>query len=205
VGTAESVNGTPVLAGLLGPLLMQGTPSRRAGAINISASFAPENRDKLRAVIRDELKQRTENGFSSLQVSFARRAILSSRADFLAQNANVANVLANDPRWGRDMGRWARFTEVYEKLETETVNAAGRNTWTWAFWSRQKRAVSRSPRQKHLCRTFDFILCSCASFSSVCLSCCKHAVVAVAVARRPRPTRLSRLSRQQSQQRQQRP
>jgi zinc protease len=95
-----------------------------AAAININASFAPENRDKLRAAIRDELQQRAANGFSSLQVGFARRAIVAFRADFLAQNANVAGLLAGNLRWGRDMARYARHTEAYDKLDTDAVNAA---------------------------------------------------------------------------------
>jgi zinc protease len=95
-----------------------------AGAININASFAPENRDRLRAAIRDELQQRAKNGFSSLEVGFARRAIVSGRADWLAQPANLAGLLANNLRWGRDMAWYARQTQAYETLDTRAVNAA---------------------------------------------------------------------------------
>lgn len=102
-------------------------PSRiegEAGAININASFAPQNRDRLRAAIRDELQQRAKNGFSSLEVGFARRAIVSGRADWLAQPGNLAGLLANNLRWGRDMGWYARLTEQYANLDTQAVNAA---------------------------------------------------------------------------------
>jgi zinc protease len=95
-----------------------------AGAINITASFAPENRDRLRAAIRDELQQRAKNGFSSLEVGFARRAIVSGRADWLAQPANLASLLANNLRWGRDMAWYAKQTQAYENLDTRAVNAA---------------------------------------------------------------------------------
>lgn len=95
-----------------------------AGAINVSASFAPENRDRLRAVIRDELQQRVRTGFSSLEVGFARRAIVSGRADWLAQPANLASLLANNARWGRDMAWYARQTQAYEQLDAQAVNAA---------------------------------------------------------------------------------
>lgn len=95
-----------------------------AGAINITASFAPENRDRLRAAIHDELQQRARNGFSSLEVGFARRAIVSGRADWLAQPANLAGLLANNLRWGRDMAWYARQTQAYENLDTQAVNAA---------------------------------------------------------------------------------
>jgi len=95
-----------------------------AGAINITASFAPENRDRLRSAIHDELQQRARNGFSSLEVGFARRVIVSSRADWLAQPANLAGLLANNLRWGRDMAWYARQTQAYENLDTQAVNAA---------------------------------------------------------------------------------
>ena len=95
-----------------------------AAAINITASFAPGNRDKLRAAINDELAKRAADGFNALQVGFARRAIVSGRADFLAQTTNVAGLLANNLRWERDMTRYTAFTQAYEKLDTDAVNAA---------------------------------------------------------------------------------
>ena len=96
----------------------------QAASINISASFAPQNRDKLRAAMRDELAKRAAQGFSSLEVSFARRAMVSGRADFLAQTANVAGLLANNLRWGRDMERYDRLTRAYATLDADAVNAA---------------------------------------------------------------------------------
>ncbi|NML42310.1 insulinase family protein [Ramlibacter sp. G-1-2-2] len=95
-----------------------------AAAINIGASFAPQNRDRLRAAIRDELQQRARNGFSSLEVGFARRALVSGRADWLAQPGNLAGLLASNLRWGRDMGWYARMTDAYDHLDAQAVNAA---------------------------------------------------------------------------------
>ena len=99
---------------------MEGT----AGAISITASFAPENRDRLRAAIRDELQQRAKNGFSGLEVGFARRAIVSARSDWLAQPANLAGLLANNLHWGRDMDSFERQTQAFADLDTQAVNAA---------------------------------------------------------------------------------
>ena len=95
-----------------------------AASINISASFAPQNRDKLRSAMRDELAKRAAQGFSALEVGFARRAIVSGRADFLAQTANIAGLLANNLRWGRDMARYDRLTKAYETLDADAINAA---------------------------------------------------------------------------------
>lgn len=96
----------------------------QAAAINITASFAPQNRDKLREVIRDEMTQRAAKGFSSLEVGFARRAILSNLTGSLAQPSDLAGRLANNLRYGRDMGRFTYFKEAYEKLDADAVNAA---------------------------------------------------------------------------------
>jgi zinc protease len=96
----------------------------QAAAINITASFAPQNRDKLRDVIRDEVAQRAARGFSSLEVGFARRAILSNLTNSLAQPADLAGRLANNLRYGRDMSRYTYFKQAYEKLDAEAVNAA---------------------------------------------------------------------------------
>ncbi len=96
----------------------------QAAAINITASFAPQNRDKLRDVIRDEMTQRAAKGFSSLEVGFARRAILSNLTGSLAQPTDLAARLANNLRYGRDMSRYTYFKEAYEKLDADAVNAA---------------------------------------------------------------------------------
>jgi zinc protease len=95
-----------------------------AAAIRISASFAPENKDRLRTAIRDELQQRAKNGFNALEVSFARRAIVSARADWLAQPPNLAGLLASNLRWNRDMHWYGQLTEAYERLDAASVNAA---------------------------------------------------------------------------------
>ncbi|OUL99190.1 hypothetical protein [Variovorax sp. JS1663] len=58
------------------------------------------------------------------EVGFARRAIVSGRADALAQPANLAGTLATNLRHGRDMAHYARFTQAYETLDADAVNAA---------------------------------------------------------------------------------
>jgi len=99
-------------------------PEGRAASINITASFAPQNRQKLQAVVRDELVKRAASGFSGLEVGFARRAILSARSNALTQPANLAGILANNLFYGRDMARYAKFTAAYDKLDADAVNAA---------------------------------------------------------------------------------
>jgi zinc protease len=112
-----------VNASLFVPVSQRGEGGR-AAAINISASFAPQNREKLRYAIRDEIARRAANGFNGLEVGFARRAIASARADQLAQPAVLAGMLAANLRWGRDMLHYARRSEAFDKLDAEAVNAA---------------------------------------------------------------------------------
>jgi zinc protease len=99
-------------------------PEGRAASINVTASFAPQNRKRLQAVVRDELAKRTADGFSEIEVGFARRAILSARANALAQPANLAGILAANLRFGRDMTRYAQLNAAYDKLDAEAVNTA---------------------------------------------------------------------------------
>ncbi|MGE4243026.1 M16 family metallopeptidase [Ramlibacter sp.] len=101
-----------------------GREDGNAGAININASFAPQNRDRLRAVIRDEIETRVKSGFSGIEVGFARRAIASARRDSLAQPVNLVSLLANNLRYGRDMNWYAKRSEEFEKLDAQAVNAA---------------------------------------------------------------------------------
>jgi zinc protease len=99
-------------------------PEGRAASISISASFAPQNRQRLQAVVRDEVERRAANGFSALEVGFARRAIASARANALVQPASLVGILANNLRFGRDMSRYAQLGAAYERLDADAVNAA---------------------------------------------------------------------------------
>ncbi len=99
-------------------------PEGRAASISITASFAPQNRQRLQAVVHEELAKRADSGFTSIEVGFARRAILSARANALAQPASLAGILATNLRYGRDMTRYAQFDAAYDKLGADAVNTA---------------------------------------------------------------------------------
>ncbi|MEH3087092.1 MAG: insulinase family protein [Xylophilus ampelinus] len=75
-------------------------------------------------VVREELERRAASGFSEVEVGFARRAILSARAQALAQSASLAAVLANDLRHGHGMERYAKLDAAFQGLDAEAVNAA---------------------------------------------------------------------------------
>ena len=96
----------------------------QAASIAITASFAPKNRDKLRAAVRAVLEEKREKGFGVLEVSFAKTAILSRRAENLAQPGNAITNIANNLRLKRPLDFSDKFTVAYQQLDAAAVNAA---------------------------------------------------------------------------------
>lgn len=96
----------------------------RAASIQISASFAPANRERLQRAVREELALRAASGFAESEIGFARRAIASTRANTLAQPSSLASLLATNLRFGRDMAHYSRRSQAYERLDAAAVNAA---------------------------------------------------------------------------------
>ncbi len=95
-----------------------------AGSIDISASFAPHNAAKLRATIREVLVEKREQGFSGLEVGFAKSAIVSRRTELRAQPANSVGGIANNLRYGKSLDYATRFDKAYEALDAAAINAA---------------------------------------------------------------------------------
>ncbi|MEJ8846935.1 M16 family metallopeptidase [Variovorax rhizosphaerae] len=111
-------------ASLSAPSASKELTGGHAASINLAASFAPQNRTRLQAIVRDELTQRATAGYSDREVIVSTRAILSARVDDLAQPATLAATLANLLRHGHGMQRHAAFDEAYRKLDANAVNAA---------------------------------------------------------------------------------
>jgi zinc protease len=95
-----------------------------AAAINIGASFAPQNLDRLRTAIREVLVQTREKGYSFIEVGFAKSAILARRKDRLTQPANAIDTIAFNLREDRALDANKEFDAKYEKLDAAAVNAA---------------------------------------------------------------------------------
>jgi zinc protease len=95
-----------------------------AAAININASFAPQNLDRLRTAVREVLTETREKGYSLLIVSGAKSAILARRKDRLTQPANAIDTIAFNLRESRAFDANKEFDERYEKLDATAVNAA---------------------------------------------------------------------------------
>jgi zinc protease len=95
-----------------------------SGSININASLAPQNLDRLRTAVREVLEQTREKGYSFVEVGFAKSAILARRKDRLTQPANAIDTLAFNLREDRAFDANKEFDERYEKLDSASVNAA---------------------------------------------------------------------------------
>jgi zinc protease len=95
-----------------------------AGSININASLAPQNLDRLRTAVREVLEQTREKGYSLIEVGFAKSAIMARRKDRLTQPANAIDTLAFNLREDRAFDANKEFDERYEKLDSSSVNAA---------------------------------------------------------------------------------
>jgi zinc protease len=95
-----------------------------AAAINISASFAPQNLDRLRTAVREVLTQTREKGYSFIEVGLAKSAILARRKDRLTQPSNAIDTIAFNLREGRAFDANSEFDAKYEKLDAASVNAA---------------------------------------------------------------------------------
>ncbi len=95
-----------------------------AASINIGASFAPQNLDRLRTAIKEVISQTREKGYSFIEVGLAKSAILARRKDRLTQPANAIDTIAFNLREDRALDANKEFDERYEKLDAASVNAA---------------------------------------------------------------------------------
>lgn len=96
----------------------------RSGRIAISGSFAPQNRARFEAALHDELEKVLAEGFSALEVDFAKEAIRRNRRQSLAQERVVAAMLADNLFWGRTMAWREQRDNEFAALTAEQVNAA---------------------------------------------------------------------------------
>ncbi|MEP6997937.1 MAG: pitrilysin family protein [Betaproteobacteria bacterium] len=93
-------------------------------AISISAIFAPENLERLRRGVQDELERAQRDGFSAEEVADAKRALLQQRRLARTQDATLASALNEQSFVGRTFGYSAKLDAALEGLDAPTVNAA---------------------------------------------------------------------------------
>jgi zinc protease len=94
------------------------------GRISIGSSFAPQNRARFEAALRDELAQVLHTGFTAAELNDARDAILHSRRQMLTQEGSVTALLVDNLYWGRTLEWREQRDQAYAGLTLAQVNAA---------------------------------------------------------------------------------
>ena len=102
------------------------------------AIFAPQNLDKVRAGIAEELDRALKEGFTDAEVASARQGVLQERTLARTEDAGIAGALTTQAFLGRTFAVSANVDAAIAKLTTADVNAAFRKymkagEFTFAF------------------------------------------------------------------------
>lgn len=91
-----------------------------------NAIFAPQNRAKVEAALREELERLRRDGFTAAELADGKRGLLGFRRLGRAQDAGIAAQLANNLYLGRTFLKSAEIDRALETLTPEAVSAAAR-------------------------------------------------------------------------------
>ena len=92
--------------------------------LNLYAIFAPENRDRVRAGIAEEIARALKDGFTEAEVGHAKTALLQARRISRAQDASLASGLLQQAYLGRTWDYAAKIDAGIEAVNVERANAA---------------------------------------------------------------------------------
>ena len=95
-----------------------------AGVFGVSAIYAPQNRDRVEAAIREELEGALAAGFSDAEVAAAKKGLLQARAVARAQDRGLASRLANYLYVGRTFAWDIEFEKRIAALTADEVRDA---------------------------------------------------------------------------------
>jgi zinc protease len=95
-----------------------------AASINLSASFAPSNLERLRSAVRSEIIQRRDSGFSASAIIETKNAQLTARREAYARVGNTLASIANNLQYQRPMTHEVTRNARLQALEPAAVNAA---------------------------------------------------------------------------------
>lgn len=88
------------------------------------AIFAPQNLDKVRTGLTEELDRAVRDGFTDAEVSAAKAGVLQERALSRTEDARIAGALSTQSYLGRTYATSAAVDAAIAKLTTADVNAA---------------------------------------------------------------------------------
>ena len=103
---------------------MQASGFEPNGQITLYAIFAPQNRDKVQAAVREELDRLVADGITEAELVDAKKSLDQQRKTTRAQDAALAWIQLNNGRLGRTMLFGAQSDERIGKLTVAEVNAA---------------------------------------------------------------------------------
>ena len=135
---------------ILGTYLLGGTPSARlpdrvrekeglsystvshisfsaldaVGAFSISASYAPQNRDRVERAIREEIARAWQAGFSDAEVADAKRSYLQARLLQRSQDRGIAGRLSSYLYYGRTFAWDIEFEKRLAALTPQQLRDA---------------------------------------------------------------------------------
>ncbi|MEO8738800.1 MAG: pitrilysin family protein [Casimicrobiaceae bacterium] len=92
--------------------------------VNIQASFAPENLERMRTGVREELDRVLRDGFTAEEVADAKRGMLQERRLTRSQDAALAGALVDQAYLGRTFGFSGAVDKAIESLTPEQITAA---------------------------------------------------------------------------------
>jgi len=95
-----------------------------AGSFSIQAIAAPENMERVEALVREELARLVKDGITAEELKDAVSGILTERQQGRAEDGNVASILADQLYYDRTMQFTADLDGKYRALTLEQINAA---------------------------------------------------------------------------------
>jgi zinc protease len=98
----------------------------RNGAITVRAIHAPANLERVDAAVAEELAAARRGGFTQAELDAVKQAWAQRRIQALADEGNVASVLASNLYWDDTMKRWMEFDEKIRRATLQEVNDAFR-------------------------------------------------------------------------------
>ena len=88
------------------------------------AIYAPENLDKVRAAVAEEIRLALDKGFTAEEVDNAKRALLQERKSTRAQDGALAGSLVSQAHLGRTWAFSAALDRALDEVTVPSANAA---------------------------------------------------------------------------------
>ncbi len=95
-------------------------------SLGVYAIFAPQNLERVRTGLREELERAVKDGFNDAEVEEAKRGLLQERRLQRAQDAALAGGLTSQLYLGRTFGKSAEIDAAIEAMTASQVNAVTR-------------------------------------------------------------------------------